>query len=65
VTGVTTRVTLDRSRPEEAVFAYRVELEGDLTEAQRRQLLEASAEGAVRQALSRKISFKNEAAGAV
>jgi putative redox protein len=40
--GVTTRVSLDRGRPEEAVFRTEVELEGELTPDERRQLMRAA-----------------------
>lgn len=51
------QVTLDRSKPETAVFTYRIVLHGPLTEAQRAQLLRAAERCPVRQTLSRQIGF--------
>jgi len=45
------------------IFSCSMELQGELTEAQRRQLYQAAEQCKVRQALSNKISFKSEAAG--
>ncbi len=56
--GVSTRVTLDRSRPQEMVFTTSLELQGDLTGEQRRQLHQVAEKCKIRQALSDKISFK-------
>ncbi|MHB8070238.1 MAG: OsmC family protein [Desulfobaccales bacterium] len=53
-----TKVQLDRSRPEEAIFAYEVELQGDMTAEQREALLQAAGDCAVSQTLLRRISFK-------
>ncbi len=53
-----TKVKLDRSRPEEAIFAYEVELQGNLTTEQQEALLQAAGDCAVKQTLLRRISFK-------
>ena len=53
-----TKVTLDRSRPGEAIFTYEVELEGGLRPEQREALLQAAGDCAVSQTLLRRISFK-------
>ena len=58
LTGVTTRVSLDRSQPDEAVFTYSVELEGDLTPEQREGILRAAAACPVKKTLQRKIRFE-------
>jgi putative redox protein len=57
LTGVVTRVTLDKSNPVEAVFRSEVELEGDLTEEQRAKLHRVAAGCPVRRTLMRTIRF--------
>jgi putative redox protein len=59
--GVTTRVSLDRSDPAQAVFRYEVELEGALTPADREKLLDAARACPVRRTLSRQIRFERSA----
>lgn len=44
LSGVTTRVTLDRSNPEETIFEYEVELLGELSEQDRARLLDVGRE---------------------
>ena len=61
LTGVETRVTLDRSDPERAVFRYEVALEGPLDAAARARLLAAAERCPVRQTLGRKLEFVREA----
>ena len=56
--GVTTRVTLDRSHPEETVFEYEVELQGPLSEQDRARLLSVAATCPVRKALSKRMGFR-------
>ncbi len=56
--GVTARVRLDRTSPDETVFEYEVELEGDLKEEEQALLLRAAKDCPVRQTLSKKISFR-------
>ena len=49
---VSANVTLDRSAKDEVVFEYSIELQGELTDAQREELLEAAGGSSVRQTLS-------------
>lgn len=51
-------VSLNRQTPGEAVFEYRLELSGPITEEQRQELLQHAASCSVHQTLSRKISFQ-------
>jgi putative redox protein len=51
-------VSLNRDDPEQTVFEYRVELQGDLTDEQRRELIEQATSCAVSKTLSKKISFR-------
>jgi uncharacterized OsmC-like protein len=51
-------VVLDRSRSEETIFGYEVALTGDLTADQRTALLQVAGDCAVKQTLSKRISFK-------
>lgn len=60
LTGVTTKVSLDRSQPEEAVFTWSVEFEGDLTDEQREGLRRAAAACPVKKTLLRRIRFEME-----
>lgn len=57
--GVTTRVKLDRSLPDEVVFQYEVELEGELTSEQKQSLFHAAQACPVRRTLSKKIRFES------
>ena len=57
--GVMTRVKLDRSVPDEAVFRYEVELEGDLTSEQKQMLILAANACPVRRTLSKRIRFES------
>jgi len=58
--SATTRVVLDRSVEDEAVFEYSVELHGDLTDSQRAELLdEVSTRSSVRRTLSKRLSFRS------
>ena len=54
---VSTKVSLDRSSPSEAVFNYSIELSGQLDDEQRRKLLEIAETCPVRRTLSKKLSF--------
>jgi len=56
--GVTTRVKLDRSIPDETVFQYEVELHGDLTPEQQDKLMLAASACPAHRALSKKIRFE-------
>ena len=58
LSGVTTRVKLDRSHPEETVFVYDIEFLGSLTENDRERLLEIAKKCPVRQTLSKRIGFR-------
>ncbi|MFZ0960882.1 MAG: OsmC family protein [Terriglobia bacterium] len=57
--GVTTRVNLDRSLPDEVVFQYEVELAGELTSEQKQALFLAAHACPVRRTLSKKIRFES------
>jgi putative redox protein len=59
--GVETKVSINRDKAGESVFEYSIELEGELTQKQRRELLKAAETCSVRQTLSRDISFKRVA----
>ncbi len=58
LSGVTTRVQLDRSQPEETIFKYEVELQGELSEQDRVRLLEVAEKCPVRNTLSKRIGFR-------
>jgi putative redox protein len=51
-------VSLNRDNPEQTVFEYGVELQGDLTAAQRQKLMEMAALCTVKKTLSKHISFR-------
>jgi len=55
---VVTQVSLDRSGEHEAVFRYALELEGALSDAQRRQLEQVAEACPVRATLARGIAFQ-------
>jgi putative redox protein len=57
LSGVTTRVTLDRTSSTEAVFEYEIRLDGSLTQEQRNRLLETAGKCPVRKTLSKGIGF--------
>lgn len=57
--AVKTRVKLDRSMPDEAIFHYHVDLEGDLSAAQKEELLRAAASCPVRRTLSKQLRFES------
>jgi putative redox protein len=57
--SVKTKVTLDRRMPDEVVFQYQVELEGDLSTGQKQELLRAAAACPVRRTLSKQIRFES------
>ena len=59
--GVTAKVSLDRTDPDEVVFCYDLELDGELTEEQRDRLLQASRACPVRKKLSKRIRFEQGA----
>jgi putative redox protein len=56
---VSTKVSLDRSSPSEAVFNYSMELSGQLHDEQRKKLLEIAETCPVHRTLSKKLSFRN------
>lgn len=56
--AVTTNVSLDRTLPDEVVFRYEVELDGELTEEQRNRLLQAASACPIRKTLSKRIRFE-------
>lgn len=51
-------VLLNRDDPEQTIFEYGVELDGDLTEHQKRMLLELAGSCPVSKTISKKISFR-------
>jgi putative redox protein len=63
LSSASTTVSLDRSRPDEACFGYSVELSGDLSDADREDLLESVKSCPVRQTLSKKLTFREAQAG--
>jgi len=62
LTGVTTRVKLDRNTTEQSIFGYEVEFAGDLTVEQTERLLLAANACPVRRTLSRTIVFESAVA---
>lgn len=58
LSGVTTRVTLDRTNPVETVFGYDIDLRGWLSQDHRDRLLEVAKKCPVRQTLSNSIGFR-------
>ncbi len=52
-------VSLNRDDPEQTVFEYGVELQGDLTAAQRQKLMDLAALCPVKKTLSKHISFRS------
>lgn len=61
LTGVTTRVVCDHDAPKETVFRYEIEVQGDLTPADRERLVRAGNACAVRRTLSKAIRFESVA----
>ena len=59
--SVTAKVPLDRSHPDEIVFRYEVDVDGDLTPEQKDKLLHAASACPVRKTLSKKIRFEGGA----
>lgn len=59
--GVTTSVSLDRRHPDEVVFRYDVDLDGELTPEQKDKLLHAAKACPVRRTLSKRIRFESGA----
>lgn len=58
LSGVIKRVLLDRSNPEEAVFEYKVELQGELSEQDRARLLDVAGRCSVHHTLSTHLTFR-------
>jgi putative redox protein len=56
--SVTTKVSIDRTLPDEAVFRYEVDLDGELTPVQKDKLLRAANACPVRRTLSKGIRFE-------
>jgi len=57
--GMTTRVELDRSRPDETVFRYDVQFHGELTAEQKQKLSLAANACTVRRLLSKTVRFES------
>ena len=64
LSGVTTRVSLDRSHPDAVVFRYVVAFDGDLTPEQTQRLLRAAEACPVRRTLSKRVQFECGGMGA-
>ena len=58
VSHIETTVSLDRSRDDEAVFNYSLDLSGDLTDAERHKLSAAAATCPVYKTLSKKLTLQ-------
>lgn len=56
--SVETTVELQKHQPDEATFEYAIELSGELTDAQRKELLEIAEACPVRETLSRPLKFR-------
>jgi putative redox protein len=56
--SVTTKVSIDRGIPDEAVFRYEVDLDGELTAGQKDKLWHAANACPVRRTLSKEIRFE-------
>lgn len=56
--SVTTKVSIDRSLPDETVFRYEVDLDGELTPVQKGKLLHAANACPIRRTLSKGIRFE-------
>jgi putative redox protein len=56
---VTSSVRLDRSAKDRVVFEYTLEIQGNLSEEERAQLLQAADSCPVRQTLSKLIAYKH------
>jgi putative redox protein len=55
--SVATKVSIGRSHPDEVVFRYEVDLDGELTPVQKDELLHAASACPVRRTLSKRIRF--------
>jgi putative redox protein len=55
---VKTRVSLDRSNPEEVIFGYSIELNGNLSVDQQRKLKQIATTCPVKKTLSKRIAFE-------
>ena len=63
--GVNTRVSLDRSAPDQTTFEYEVEFAGDLTPEQVEKLHQAASACPVRRTLSKTIRFESGVAAEI
>jgi hypothetical protein len=59
VVGMTTKVEIDRSRPDEKVFRYEVQFEGNLTPEQEQKLSPAANAYTVKRLVSKLIRFES------
>jgi putative redox protein len=59
LTGITTKVHLDRSQDDETVFQYEVQFHGDLTPEEKHKLSLAANACTVRRLLSKTIRFES------
>jgi putative redox protein len=58
LSNAVTKVKLDRSRADEVIFGFEVELQGNLTQPQREALLKVAGDCPVKATLLKRISFK-------
>ena len=58
LSGAIVTVQLDRSRPEEVIFNYSVDLDGELSETQYSKLIEIAGTCPVHRTLSKKVAFQ-------
>ncbi len=58
LSGVTTRVQLDRSKQDETVFMCEIDLHGELTDTERERLITVAEQCPVRQTLSKHLGFR-------
>lgn len=57
VSTVESKVSIDRSQPDETIFNYSIDISGDLTEDEKEKLLQVAKTCAVHKTLSKKIAF--------
>jgi putative redox protein len=58
LTKINVTVALDRNKPEDAIFDYKIDLEGNFSEIEKIKMLRAAETCPVKKTLSRNISFR-------
>lgn len=58
LSAVTTRVKLDRSKQEETLFEYEIDLRGELTDTDRGRLITVAEKCPVRQTFTKHLGFR-------